>query len=102
MPRMSVFNSPLLLGFEHFEQMLDRSFLAQVPGITPEQQEQAMTAAAPALARLVGEGARPVLDRLASSDPSLKVRQAAHAARERLESSTIPSPPEPLSSPAER
>ncbi len=78
------------------EQMLDRVFLAQVPGITLEQQEQAMTAAAPALARLVGEGARPVLDRLASSDPSLKVRQAAHAARERLESSTIPAPPEPI------
>jgi HEAT repeat protein len=58
-------------------QMVDRSALAQVPGITPQQQEEAMIAAVPALARVGGAAARPRLERLAAGDPSLRVRQAA-------------------------
>jgi len=40
MPRMSVFNSPLLLGFEHFEQMLDRASKASAEGYPPYNIEQ--------------------------------------------------------------
>ena len=35
MPRMSVFNSPLLLGFDHFERMLDRASKASAEGYPP-------------------------------------------------------------------
>ena len=35
MPRMSIFNSPLLLGFDHFEQMLDRASKASAEGYPP-------------------------------------------------------------------
>ncbi|HZI63238.1 MAG TPA: HEAT repeat domain-containing protein [Thermoanaerobaculia bacterium] len=71
-------------GVAVLEQMLDRSLLAQVPGITSEQQEEAMISAIGALAAARGDAARPLLDRLAESDPSLKVRQAALAARKAL------------------
>jgi HSP20 family molecular chaperone IbpA len=37
---MSVFNSPLLLGFEHFEQMLDRASKASAEGYPPYNIEQ--------------------------------------------------------------
>ncbi len=40
MPRMSVFNSPLLLGFDHFEQMLDRASKASAEGYPPYNIEQ--------------------------------------------------------------
>ena len=35
MPTVSVFNSPLLLGFDHFERMLDRVSKASVEGYPP-------------------------------------------------------------------
>jgi HEAT repeat protein len=66
------------------EQMLERDLLGQVPEITPQQQEQAMIGAIQALARLGAQDLEPVLDRLAADDPSLKVRQAAIAARKAL------------------
>lgn len=66
------------------EQMLDRRQLAAVPGITPEQQEEAMISAVAALRAAQGAKAIPLLDRLAQSDPSLKVRQAAMAARKQV------------------
>jgi HEAT repeat protein len=66
------------------EQMLDRRLLAQVPGMTPEQQEQAMVQAVGAYAAVAGKDALPTLDRLAEADPSLKVRQAAIEARDAL------------------
>jgi HEAT repeat protein len=72
-------------GAAVLEQMLDRRLLRQVPGITEEQMEEAMIQAAPALAAVAGEAARPQLDRLATEDPSLKVRQAAIAARQALD-----------------
>lgn len=40
MPRMSVFNSPLLLGFEHFERMLDRASKTSAEGYPPYNIEQ--------------------------------------------------------------
>ncbi|MBT3306854.1 MAG: Hsp20 family protein, partial [Alphaproteobacteria bacterium] len=40
MPRMSIFNSPLLLGFDHFEQMLDRASKASAEGYPPYNIEQ--------------------------------------------------------------
>ena len=40
MPRVPVFNSPLLLGFEHFEQMLDRVSKSSADGYPPYNIEQ--------------------------------------------------------------
>ena len=63
------------------ERMLDRELLAQVPEITPEQQEEAMISAIEAFTVLRGEAALSTLAPLEESDPSLKVRQAAIDAR---------------------
>jgi HEAT repeat protein len=68
-------------GVEVLEQMLDRRLLAQIPDITPLQQEEAMISALRALVALDAEIDRATLDRLADEDPSLKVRQAAIEAR---------------------
>jgi HSP20 family molecular chaperone IbpA len=40
MPRLSVFNSPLLLGFDHFERMLDQASKASAEGYPPYNIEQ--------------------------------------------------------------
>lgn len=40
MSRMSIFNSPLLLGFDHFERMLDRASKASQEGYPPYNIEQ--------------------------------------------------------------
>lgn len=40
MPRLSVFNSPLLLGFDHFEQVLDRVSKTSADGYPPYNIEQ--------------------------------------------------------------
>ena len=40
MSRMSVFNSPLLLGFEHFERILDQASKASAEGYPPYNIEQ--------------------------------------------------------------
>lgn len=40
MSRMSIFNSPLLLGFDHFERMLDRAAKASQEGYPPYNIEQ--------------------------------------------------------------
>ena len=40
MSRMSLFNSPLLLGFDHFERTLDRVQKAQADGFPPYNIEQ--------------------------------------------------------------
>jgi HEAT repeat protein len=74
-------------GLPVLEEMLDRASAGQVPGITPEQQEDAMIEAVRALAAVGGERSLPLLDGLARTDPSLKVRQvaieASRAVRER-------------------
>ncbi len=64
-------------GLAILTEMLDRDLVAQVPGITPEQQEDAMIEAVKALARLESAGTESLLRRLADDDPSLKVRQVA-------------------------
>lgn len=64
-------------GLGVLSEMLDRQLVAQVPGITPEQQEDAMIEAVRALAALRVPAGRDILRRLAEGDPSLKVRQAA-------------------------
>lgn len=61
--------------------MLDREHIAAVPEITPEQQEETMIGALGALARVDGAGSLEIFDRLADSDPSYRVRQAAIDAR---------------------
>ena len=40
MPRMTAFNSPLLLGFDHLEQMLDRATRTSAEGYPPYNIEQ--------------------------------------------------------------
>jgi HSP20 family molecular chaperone IbpA len=40
MSRLTVFNSPLLLGFDHFERVLDRVTKAQADGCPPYNVEQ--------------------------------------------------------------
>lgn len=40
MPRISGFNSPLLLGFDHFERVLDRASKASAEGYPPYNIEQ--------------------------------------------------------------
>jgi HEAT repeat protein len=71
-------------GVPVLEAMLDRRLLAQVPEITPEQEEEAMTSALRSLAALGAREELPLVERLAGSDPSLKVRQAALEAKRAL------------------
>jgi HEAT repeat protein len=71
-------------GVPVLEQMLDRDLMAEVPEITPAQAEDAMVSAVQALGAVVGLEAKPLLEEIADSDPSLKVRRAAHAVLESL------------------
>lgn len=61
--------------------MLDRALTGKVPEITPEQQEETMIGALGALARVDGPNSLEAFERLAESDPSYRVRQAAIDAR---------------------
>ena len=61
--------------------MLDRSLVAQVPDIRPDQQEEVMVGAVRALHALDREASQELFERLAADDPSLKVRQAAIEAK---------------------
>jgi len=72
-------------GLPVLETMVDRRLLAQVPDITREQQEDAMISGIQGLAAVGGAKYRPLFDRLAAADPSLKVRQAAIEAKKDLE-----------------
>lgn len=63
-------------------QMLDRAHLAAVPGITPEQQEDALLEAVTAAGASADASLRPALESLRQNDPSLKVREAARKALE--------------------
>ncbi len=57
-------------------QMLDRQHLATVPGMTPEQREDAMLEGVAAAAVLKDPDLRRILEGLSGSDPSLRVREA--------------------------
>jgi HEAT repeat protein len=61
-------------------EMLDRSRLDRVAGMREDQKEDAMIVAMAAYVRLGGKEALPELQRIASSDPSLRVQSAAKAA----------------------
>jgi HEAT repeat protein len=58
-------------------EMVDRRLIEQVPEITPAQAEEVMVEAIVALGVTGADEARPILENLAESDASLKVRQAA-------------------------
>ena len=61
-------------------EMLDRSRLDRVPGMRPEQKEEAILAAIPALMQIAPEEAPKLLTPLAQRDDSLRVRAAAKEA----------------------
>ena len=61
-------------------EMLDRSRLDRVAGMRPDQKEETMLAAIPALVRVAPEESRRILMPLSHSDPSMRVRSAAKAA----------------------
>lgn len=58
-------------------EMLDRSRLNRVAGMREDQKEDAMIVAMAAYTKVAGREAVPDLQRIASSDPSLRVRGAA-------------------------
>jgi HEAT repeat protein len=58
-------------------EMLDRSRLDRVPGMRPEQKEETMLAAIPALLKIAPEEAKTILRPLADKDESMRVRSAA-------------------------
>ncbi|MFQ5670808.1 MAG: HEAT repeat domain-containing protein [Acidobacteriota bacterium] len=66
-------------------EMLNRSQLAEVPGIRPLQEERAIMAALIALSELGIQEARPLISQLSRQDESLRIRQAATQALEKLE-----------------
>jgi HEAT repeat protein len=61
-------------------EMLDRSRLDRVPGMRPDQKEETMLAAIPALMKIAPSEAPALLANVARSDESLRVRAAAQAA----------------------
>jgi len=61
-------------------EMLDRSRLDRVEGMRPDQKDETMLAAIPALVKVAPEEARAILGPLAGRDPSLQVRSAAKEA----------------------
>lgn len=72
-------------GVPVLREMLDRGVTGQVSEITAAQQEEAMIQAVRALAVVGGESSLSLLTDLATSDPSLKVRQAALEAKQDLD-----------------
>ena len=64
-------------GLDVLLEMVDREQLSLVPGITPAQTEEAMVSAVSALGSLSSDRVGALLENLARSDPSLKVRRAA-------------------------
>jgi HEAT repeat protein len=75
---LSRLGDPRALGT--LREVLDRSRLNNVTGMREDQKEDAMIVAMSAYAKLAGKDAAPDLQRIASSDPSLRVRAAAKQA----------------------
>jgi HEAT repeat protein len=69
-------------GAPVLKRMLDRAYLARVPGLSAEQAEEAMLGAVAAAGQLHDAELRGVLGELRKNDPSLKLRNAAGAALE--------------------
>ena len=61
-------------------EMLDRARLDRVQGMRPEQKDETMLAAIPALMRVAPEEGPAILGPLSQKDPSLRVRSAAKEA----------------------
>ncbi|HYI08893.1 MAG TPA: HEAT repeat domain-containing protein [Thermoanaerobaculia bacterium] len=61
-------------------EMLDRQRLDRVPGMRPDQKDATILAAIPAIVKIAPADARPILEKLAQSDPSLQVQSAAKEA----------------------
>jgi HEAT repeat protein len=68
--------APILL------QMLDRQHLAQVGGLRPDQAQEALLQAVAGASALAHPTLQPALEKLRTSDPDLKVREAARMALE--------------------
>jgi HEAT repeat protein len=79
---LSRFGDKRAIGTLH--DMLDRQRLARVAGLREDQAEDAMIVAMEPYAKLAGAEARPDLQRIAASDPSLRVRDAARQALAQL------------------
>ena len=62
------------------KEMLDRGRLTRITAMREDQKEDAMIVAMSAYAKLAGKDAAPDLQRIAASDPSLRVRAAAKQA----------------------
>lgn len=75
---LSRFNDPRALP--RLREMLDRSRLNAVKSMREDQKEDAMLVAMSAYVRLAGRDAAADLQRIASTDPSLRVRAAAKEA----------------------
>jgi len=75
---LSRFNDPRAAGV--LREMLDRTRLDRIQGMRDDQKEDAMIEAMGPYARLGGAEAGPVLQHIASTDPSLRVRGAAKGA----------------------
>ena len=61
-------------------EMLDRSRLDRVAGMRPDQKDETMLAAVPALMKIAPSEAPAILGPIAQNDPSMKVRSAAKEA----------------------
>lgn len=75
---LSRYEDPRAVGV--LREMLDRPRLNRVQGMRDDQKEDTMIEAMAAYARLAPADARPLLQQLAASDPSLRVRGAAKGA----------------------
>jgi len=64
-------------------QMLDRTQLASVPDLTPDQADDVVLEAVHGAALLGDASLRPSMERLRDADPDLKVREAARIALEK-------------------
>jgi HEAT repeat protein len=62
------------------KEMLDRERLGRITGMREDQKEDAMIVAMTAYTKLVGKDAAPDLQRIADTDPSLRVRAVAKSA----------------------
>jgi HEAT repeat protein len=67
-------------GVETLRSLLDRSSLARQASLTADQAEAAMVGAAKGLALLRDRDSLPLLERVAKSDPNLRVRASARDA----------------------
>lgn len=67
-------------GIGVLRQMLDRNALAAIEGMRPDQSEAIVLQAIPAYLKVARDEARPILETLAATDPSLRVQSAARDA----------------------